>query len=361
MAGIVGYVVVINFGAINAWFGRLAGYLSPFFAGAIIAYLLDIPCFQIEKMLRKIKLDFFRKRARGISIILTLSICSLLMAIFVRMLIPQLTKSTADFIQNFPFYYENVLLFFGGLEDGALYLGLENALSNITTSWFESLSQIDFLSFNFIWDSIRKVLGVSTYMVNIVLAIVTSIYLLFEKKNMLAFFKKVFYAFYPEKSRDIVARYFKDANDYVKKFMYCNTLDGVIVGVASVIGIAIVGVPYAVILGIIEGVTNMIPYFGAIAGSVLVSLIVLVTDGFTKALIVGIFLFVLQMIDGNVIKPKLYGGSFKVSPFVVILSITLGGIYYGVLGMILAIPVVAIIKNIINDILEYRIKQKEAN
>ena len=363
IAGIIGYVIIINYAVIGPWIGQLVGYLSPFLAGAVIAYLLDIPCSRFERALLKRRNRFVRAWARGLSIFFTLSICAMAIVFFIGMLIPQLAKSISEFIQNFPYYYANIVEFINAIEsDGFAFLGLGDTIEFFLNSLLEGLAHTDLkntLNLNFIWDSLRRVLTVSTYMINILIAIITSIYLLFDSKNIRQFFKKIFDAFAPEKSSKVISRYLKDANEYFKKFLYCNTLDGIMVGLISIVGFSISGVQYGVILGIFEGIANMIPYFGAIVGSVLVTIIVLIADGWSKALIVGVFLLVLQLIDGNVIKPKLYGDSFNISPFVVLLSITLGGSYYGVLGMIIAIPVVAIIRNIINDILEYRINKKK--
>lgn len=355
LAGVVGYVIIVNYAMIGAWFSRLFKYLSPFFAGAIIAYILDIPTRIFEKSISKSKNKFIKKYAGSLSVICTLLIVLLLATVSIWLLIPQIKHSISNFVQNFPYYYENAINYINNFE----YLGAEDAIKSFLNSLLESISQPDLLGFSFIWSSLRKVLTVSTYMLNAFITVTTAIYLMFDSKNIASFFGKIFYAFVPEKYSKVLSKYLKDANDYFKTFLYCNTVDGVIIGIVSTIGLAIIGAPYAVILGIVEGVTNMIPYFGAIIGSILVSIIVLITSGLNKALIVGLFLFILQMIDGHIIKPKLYGGSFNISPFLVILGITLGGIYWGIIGMIIAIPIIAIIRNIINDILEYRIKLKK--
>ena len=114
------------------------------------------------------------------------------------------------------------------------------------------------------------------------------------------------------------------------------------------------GVKYSVLLGFLIGILNIIPYFGAIIGVGLSILITIFTGGFAKAIWLAIVVIIIQQIDANIINPRILGNSLKVSPILVIFSVTVGGAYFGVLGMFLAVPVVAIIKIILLDYIEYK-------
>lgn len=361
-AGIVVYAIVINAGAIFLALDRFVGYMSPFIAGAIIAYILNIPCSKIEKRLMLRKNKFIVKKARGISVLFTFLITIILIVVVMCMVIPQIVESTVDFVQAFPSYYSNAVDLITHLNNGGLGdLGLESSIEEMLIAALDGFQTklINTFDFDFLWRSLLKVLNVSTYLINVTLAIISSVYLLLDPTSIKRFCLKVIYAFLPEKTSVVLVKYLRNTDIYFKRFLLCNTIDGIIVGIASVVGLSIINVKYSFALGVLEGVTNLIPYFGAIFGSLLVVIIVLLTVGPGKALIVGIFLFVLQQIDGQIIKPKLFGDSFNISPFVVIVSITLGGLYYGILGIVIAIPLVAIIKNIIEDILEYQIRKKK--
>ena len=117
---------------------------------------------------------------------------------------------------------------------------------------------------------------------------------------------------------------------------------------------SIMGVKYSVLLGFLIGILNIIPYFGAIIGVGLSILITIFTGGFAKAIWLAIVVIIIQQIDANIINPRILGNSLKVSPILVIFSVTVGGAYFGVLGMFLAVPVVAIIKIILLDYIEYK-------
>ena len=122
----------------------------------------------------------------------------------------------------------------------------------------------------------------------------------------------------------------------------------------------ILGIKYWVLLGFMIGLFNIIPYFGSIVGVAIATVITVFTGGFTKAVWMLIVVIILQQIDANIINPKIIGNALKLSPILVIFSITVFGAYYGVLGMFLAVPIIAVIKILVNDFIEYRIKKKEA-
>ena len=119
---------------------------------------------------------------------------------------------------------------------------------------------------------------------------------------------------------------------------------------------SIIGVKYAVLLGFIIGLFNIIPYFGAIIAIALSILITVITGGLSQAIIMAIIVIILQQIDANIINPKIIGNSLEISPLLIIFAVTVGGAYFGVLGMFLAVPVVAVLKIVVNDYLEYKNK-----
>ena len=121
------------------------------------------------------------------------------------------------------------------------------------------------------------------------------------------------------------------------------------IGVSSTILLSILNVKFAVTLGILLGICNMIPYFGSIFASIVAGVITLFTGGVTQAITVLLVLLILQQIDGNIIGPRIMGDALNVNPILIIVSITIGGAYFGVLGMFLAVPVAAIIKIIVSE------------
>ena len=121
---------------------------------------------------------------------------------------------------------------------------------------------------------------------------------------------------------------------------------------------SIIGVKYAILLGFIIGLFNLIPYFGAIIAVGLSILITLVTGGLSQAILMAVVVIILQQIDANIINPKIIGTSLQISPLLVIFSVTVGGGYFGVLGMFLAVPAATVLKLILDDYLDYKNKKK---
>ena len=142
------------------------------------------------------------------------------------------------------------------------------------------------------------------------------------------------------------------------KFLTSQIIDAMIVGILVAIGLSILNVKYAVLLGFIIGLFNLIPYFGAIIGVGISILITIFTGGITKAAIMAVTIIILQQIDANVINPKIIGDSLNISPLLVIFAVTIGGAYFGMLGMFLGVPVVTVIKMLLEEFIEEKELEK---
>ena len=127
-------------------------------------------------------------------------------------------------------------------------------------------------------------------------------------------------------------------------------------GIVSSIAMKIIGVKYAVMLGFMIGLFNMIPYFGAIVAIVIATLLTLITGGLSQAIVMLIVVIILQQIDANIINPKITGDSLEISPILVILAVTIGGAYFGIVGMFLGVPVITVIKTMVNEYIENKLK-----
>ena len=159
-----------------------------------------------------------------------------------------------------------------------------------------------------------------------------------------------------------MGKYFDRTNNIFFNFLAGQLIDGVIIGVITSIAMSILGVKYAVLLGFMIGIFNLIPYFGAIIAVVIAALITLLTGGLTQALLMVVIVTVLQQIDANIINPKILGNSLKISPLLVIFAVSVGGAYFGFWGMFLSVPIIAVIKLLLTDYIEYkdRIRERES-
>ena len=143
------------------------------------------------------------------------------------------------------------------------------------------------------------------------------------------------------------------------KFLASQFLDAIVVGILTSVAMSIMGVEYGVLLGFLIGLFNMIPYFGAIIAVTISIIITFLTGGISQAIWMAVVVIILQQIDANIINPKIVGDSLKISPLLVIFAVTIGGAYFGFLGMFLAVPIVAVIKIVLIDYINYKEKTKK--
>ena len=153
--------------------------------------------------------------------------------------------------------------------------------------------------------------------------------------------------------------YFTKGNQIFFDFVTSQVIDAIVVSILMSVILLILDVKYAILLGVMIGVFNLIPYFGAIIAVVVASLITVLTGGWQQALLMIVVITIVQQIDANIINPKITGSRLNVSPLLVIFSVTLGGAYFGVIGMFIAVPTAVLIKLIVDDYIDIKEKRKE--
>ena len=152
----------------------------------------------------------------------------------------------------------------------------------------------------------------------------------------------------------MVAKYFNKSNEVFFSFIGGQVLDAFVIGVLTSIAMSIIGVRYSVLLGFMIGLFNLIPYFGAIIAVIIAIIVTIFTGGLGQAILMAVIVIILQQIDANIINPKIIGNSLSISPLLVIFAVTIGGAYFGVLGMFLAVPIFTVIKLLIEEYVDYR-------
>lgn len=347
LAVIAIYNILGNLSGVGRWIGNLIDVLMPFCLGILIAYLLYLPCKKIEEAYRKTKLKrFINKHARGMSILTTYIMALIIIIIILNVIIPIVVQSLTDLFANLPGYYNSVMEKINNLpEDNILR-------SEKITEILNSLKNIDFtalINMEKIQGYIKSVISAIETIFDAFIAIIVSIYILAQRNKIINFLSRLTRAIFKESAYLKIRKYFIRANDIFFKFLTSQFLDAILVGVLVSIAMSILKVKYSVLLGFMIGLFNLIPYFGAIIAVIISVLITILTGGIGKALIMAIVVVILQQIDANVINPKIVGDSLEVSPLLVIFAVTLGGAYFGVLGMFLAVPIVTVIKVIIED------------
>lgn len=350
------YKTLDNFTAIGTWFGNFLGVISPFLIGILISYLLYTPCRKIENLYLKSKSKFIKKRARGLSIITVYILVVLLIVVVFNVLVPVIAGSVVDLVNNFQNYYAITLYNYHTLpEDSILKTDIVEELIN-------RLRNVDFTQFinvEKLAEYAKGAISVAGKIVDFFIAIIVSIYILRQRTDIIEFFKKLGKAMFRKDTYNNLEKYFYRTNEVFFNFLGGQLLDGVVVGIITSIAMTILGVKYAILLGFMIGLFNLIPYFGAIIAVVIAAIITLLTGGLAQAITMIIIVTILQQVDANIINPKIMSNSLKVSPLLVIFAVSVGGAYFGALGMFLAVPVFTVLKIIITEYVDNKNKIKE--
>ncbi|MCX7714831.1 MAG: AI-2E family transporter [Clostridia bacterium] len=349
------YKIFDNLGNIRLFFHQLASVLKPFILGFVFSYLLSEPCRKLEKGVEKTKNVFLVKHKKQFSVALVYIVAVLLIAAALSFMLPAVSKNIVELWANIPYYFDSAVEYVKQLQEKGFLLNLNLDEMTLDNSIQKLLSSVDI---NSIGAYAQGVVGLTSGIINVFMGIIISIYMLLEKDSIKSVLKRVIYAFVPQKTADNFIEYSRKVNDIFSKFISCQLLDAVIVGTIASVLMSALRVKYALMLGAMIGLFNLIPYFGAIVASVLSMIITVFTGGIAKALWLGIFLIALQQVDGNIIGPKIMGSSLDISPLWIIFAVTVGGGFFGVLGLLVAVPVLAIVKIIFWDILEIKEENK---
>ena len=354
VAIIIVYKFFDSFTAIGEAIGKFFDVIKPFLFGILTAYLLYIPASKIEKSLEKSKNRFIRKKARGLSVLSTFIIVTL-----INCILPIVTESIMELINNFQTYWSTAVNKLNSLPEDSI---LKNdQVTEAIQSLGKGIQDIDFKQYinpEKLTGYLKSVLGVATGIFDVFVTIIVSIYILLERTQIIRFLKRLGCAMFSRRFCKKVSEYFNSTNKIFFKFISSQLLDAVIVGILVTIAMSIIGVKYAILLGFIIGLFNIIPYFGAIVAVGISILITLITGGISQTIIMAIAVIILQQIDSNIINPKIIGNSLEMSPLLVIFSVTVGGAYFGVLGMFLAVPIAAVLKIVINDYIDFKTPKK---
>lgn len=358
LAIIVLYNVLSNFSNVTNWISNLMGVLMPFIAGILIAYILYLPCRSVETLYKKAKpKKFIHKHSRGLSIATVYIMALIIIVILINVIMPTLIQSLSDLITNIPNYYNSIIQNISELpEDNILR-------SEPVKQVMEKIHNIDLQSLfdmERIQGYISSVISAVGTIFNVFISVIVSIYILAQRKQIVAFLSRSTNALFNERTYNKIKKIFNKGNQIFFKFLTSQIIDAIIVGILVSVAMAILGVKYAMLLGFMIGLFNLIPYFGAIIAVVIAVFITILTGGAGQAAIMGVVVIILQQIDANVINPKIVGDSLNISPLLVIFAVTIGGAYFRVLGMFLGVPIIAVIKMIIEDFINEKEQLKSA-
>jgi len=353
VAIILVYKTLDSFSDVTNWIGSLFKILMPFLSGILIAYLLYIPCRKVEILYNKINVKFIRKRSRAFSVFTVYVISVIIIMLGIKFVIPTLVSSIIELVS----YLTSTVDAFKELPEESFFK------SDVITDMINNLKNIDlkqFVNLEKVAEYAKGAITIANRVFDVFVSIIVSVYVLLERRKIVEFIKKFTEAVFKTNTSKNIGKYFNRTNEVLLKFIGSQFLDAIVVAILTSLAMSIMGIKYAVLLGVFIGVFNMIPYFGAIIAVAVSILVTFFTGGLTQALWMSGVIIIIQQIDANIINPKIVGGSLKISPLLVIFGVTVGGAYFGIVGMFLAVPVIAIIKILVDDYIEYKEKLKES-
>ena len=345
---------VEQFDVIWGWFQKIIGYLFPFIYGFVLAYLLSPLVRRIEKPLKN-NTQLRPKARRGIAMACAYLLVVIIIGVFGMVVGPVLAESTAQLVGNVSFYSKKINELINQLIS---YIPDESISQEVQAA----LTQVFEVLYAFISSFLTQVVSIATKVVSsvieVVMGIIISIYMLGDKERLIAQTKKVFSALLPERAYRQVIRVAHDSNQKFSGFITGKIVDSTIIGLLCAVGMLIFRMPFVALVSLIVGITNVIPYFGPIIGAVPGVILVLIGGDMMQALFFAIFVLALQQFDGNILGPAILGQSTGLSAMWVVFAILLFGGLYGFVGMIIGVPLLAVIFGVLRSIIDAILRKK---
>lgn len=366
LASLIAYYVMYHFESLKSSIANIIVILMPVIDGVILAYILTPLLNALERKIVKPFFQFIhcshkKKQLRMVSILLTMAVVIVVIYGFFSMAIPQIINSIKTIVYQFPTYVDTLTFWISQL------LNDNPEIESFVT---DAISQYSVYIENFInskilpqLNNIIMIISMSVYSIfkefwNFIIGFIISIYVLGSKEIFAAQAKKILYAFLSVESANRLISNARFSNKTFCGFFVGKILDSIIIGIICFVVTSIMGTPFNVLISVIIGVTNIIPFFGPFLGAIPSILLILFIDPI-QALYFLLFVLILQQVDGNIIGPKILGNSTGLSSFWVIFSITLFGGFLGVFGMIIGVPIFAVIFAFIKSLVESKLALKE--
>ena len=328
------------------------GVISPFIGGLIIAFVLYKPVFKFEKLLLKSKKTFLKNHARGISVLGSYCRLILILTLILYLLLPRIFSSAMSLVQNLPTYYNSAVEYVKTLsgEDGKIFgFDLNKIINSLSVS-----NILSYFDLSAIGKYAGEIFSATGTVIDVFMAFVVSVYVLLGRNHLIKVARKILSMVLTKEKVQKLGRYSIRISDIFYSYIYSQLIDAVIVCILCFIIFSIIGVPYGSLLAILMGLCNMIPYFGAIIGGGVTVIVTIITSGnFLKAIIVLACIIVVQQVDANLIQPKIVANSVGLKPIYVLLAIMIGSGLFGFVGMLICVPVMAVIRMIIVDYMKH--------
>ncbi len=366
IASISVFFLIYRYHGLSANLRHFLGILQPVLIGMVIAYLIN-PVVKFEEkylfpMLKKhMKKEIkAKKAARTLSVIGAIAFVLVIVAILLNMVIPELYSSIERMVTQLPRQVESFLAWVENYvsSDSEISNYLEQGL-NKGLEFFENWAKTDFLpqTRDMLTSVTSGVISVVRLLLNIIIGIVISVYILISKELFVGQAKKIVYAIFPADKGNVIIETVRKGNEIFGGFISGKILDSAIIGVLCFIGLYFLKMPYVMLVSVIVGVTNVVPFFGPYIGAVPSTILIMLANPI-QGLYFVIFILVLQQLDGNIIGPRILGESTGLSAFWVVFAILVGGGMFGFLGMVMGVPTFATFYYIMQKLTAFILRRK---
>lgn len=377
--GIVAFTVIIcsvlcyfaffNKNTLFSFIQKIGDVLTPFAIGAVLAYLLKPMCVMYERLVSK----WFKKMKRrhkaekyttNISVFFTVLTFFAIIYITVAAVIPQVIDSVKTLVDTAPELFDNFMSWLRKVvKDNAELTAVVDRFSvrgsDLIKIGIDKLMDVDMSKwYSHVIDGVK---GVLTFLTNILVGVIAGVYILARRKKFAVQGTMLVHSIFSPKWADKVMDEIRYIDKMFSGFINGKIVDSIIIGILTFIVLSICRMPYALLISVIIGVTNVIPYFGPFMGAIPSALIILMIDPI-KGLWFIVIIIIIQQLDGNVIGPKILGESTGISSFWVLFSILLFGGLFGFVGMVIGVPLFAVIYDIARRAIRYGlIKHKKGD
>lgn len=349
------FLMIANWGVVLAVIGKFLTILMPFILGFFFACFINPLVKRVHSLLNRMKPGKGAKIKKAFSVIISYVVVIGVITVLLIYIIPQIKASIGELGNTIQDGYQYMITHQKELNEKIPFIGLGGGIEYIKEFAYKKIMSNGSEIIPYVYHVSSSLLTTSY---NVLMGLVISIYIILDMKKLKRSARKVVYALSPKKKEQEVWETMKQCSHIFNGFLIGKMIDSLIIGILCLIAMSILKLPYALLLSLIVCITNMIPYFGPIIGAIPGVMIYLFID-IRYAFIFALMILILQQFDGLYLGPKILGDQTGIKPLWVIFGITVGGAYFGVMGMFLGVPVVAVIMYLLQLFLDKKLKKKK--